>query len=309
MEYLPAIVVAGFLFVLLLFSYQIFQTLFQNPRRKLILEKVPEASKAKAQYYWQGIENFKKLNPQELDIVHQGQKLHGYYLPTKNPVTIILLHGWQDEAEMKMREGFEYAKLGYSVFLPDLRSHGKSQGKYIGMGISDRYDIIAWLNHLQKLSGSELEFVLDGSSIGAAAILSLSGEGNFPKSVKALISDSSFASLRGLISGMVHFPSQYLKQIHMWAIEQWCKLICHYTFDEITPIEAVKKSTTPTFFIHGAQDKFVLLSAAQEMIQACNAPKEIWIVENASHNAASWVARDEYIPKKVKFLQQYVTKI
>lgn len=307
MGYIPLIVIAGFLLVLLLFSYQIFQTLFQNPRRKLIIDKIPEASKARAQYYWNGIEDFKKLNPKELEITFQRNKLHGYYLSTNNPVTIVLLHGWQDEAEMKMREGLEYAQRGYSVFIPDLRSHGKSQGKYIGMGISDRYDVLAWLKHLQTLSDKPLEFILDGSSIGAAALLSLSGEGNLPDSVKAIVSDSSLNSLRELISGMVHFPSQYLKKIHMWAIEQWCRLLCHYSFDETTPIDSVKKSTIPTFFIHGAQDKFVPLTAGKELFQACSAPKEFWLVENATHNAASWIAREDYVSRKIKFFQPYVT--
>lgn len=293
-------------FLLIYFSSRIFASVFLNPHKHIGIEKASQQAKDMAQYYVDGINDFMQSKPEEVKIKSDGFKLHGYYLTSANPVTIIMLHGWQDEAQAMMKDAMDYYRSGYTVFLPDLRSHGKSQGKYIGMGCIDRKDILNWIRYLLSKDPAKNIFVLDGLSMGAATALALSGDADFPPEVKAIISDSAYTSVQELLPEILKFKQGYIKVMYLWLLEKWCQLLCHYSFQQDTPFEQVAKSKTPTFFIHGSKDNFVPMVMAQKLYGNCSAAKEFWAVEGASHGTASWIAREQYYQRKLNFLQRFL---
>jgi len=291
-------------FLLIYFSSRIFVAVFLNPHKHISVAKAPEQVKEMAQYYVDGINDFMRLAPEEVEIKSKGFKLHGYYLSAGKPVTIIMLHGWQNEAQAMMKDALDYYHSGYTVFLPDLRSHGKSQGKYIGMGCVDRKDILNWIQYLLGRDPSKNIFILDGISMGAATALALSGDADFPPEVKAIISDSAYTSVQELLPEMLKIKQEYIKVIYLWMVEKWCQLLCHYSFQQDTPFDQVAKSKTPTFFIHGSKDGFVPMTMALKLYGNCRASKEFWAVEGANHGSASWIARDQYSKRKLNFIQR-----
>src|SRR5699024_584265 len=73
--------------------------------------------------------------------------LTGYYLPAKedSKKTVVFAHGYLGRAfDMGLFGEYYYEELGYNLFTPDLRGHGKSGGDYIGFGWHDRLDLIDW---------------------------------------------------------------------------------------------------------------------------------------------------------------------
>ena len=56
-----------------------------------------------------------------------------------------------------------------------------------------------------------------------------------------------------------------------------------YSFTEYSPLEAVKKSKTPTLFIHGSQDTYVPTYMCQELYDAAVCPKDIIHIAGAEH--------------------------
>ncbi|MCE5196509.1 MAG: alpha/beta hydrolase [Negativicutes bacterium] len=306
--YLFSFILVAAAILTIYFSSRIFASVFLNPHKHINLAKTPEQTKAMAQYYVEGINDFMQLQPEELEIKSDGFKLHGYYLASAKPVTIILLHGWRDEAQAMMKDALTYYRSGYTVFLPDLRSHGKSQGKYIGMGCVDRKDILGWIRFLMKKDPGKNVFVLDGLSMGAATALALSGDADFPAEVKAIISDSAYPSVQELLPGMLKFKKGYIKVMHLWLLERWCQLLCHYSFTQDTPFEQVAKSKTPTLLIHGSADNFVPMALAQKLYDNCSAPKEFWAVDAAGHGNASWIAREQYGKRKLDFLERVLAE-
>jgi Prolyl oligopeptidase family. len=237
-----------------------------------------------------------------------GLKLKGYYLEAdkSSDKTVILVHGYSGQAkEMAVYAKYYYEQLGYNIFMPDARGHGESDGNYIGFGWPERKDILQWIDYLIRLTGKETQIVLHGVSMGGATVLMTSGE-EVPPNVKAVISDCAYTSAD------VQFAYQ-LKELYnlpkfplVYTTSLVAKIRAGYFLGEASALEQVKKSELPTLFIHGDNDNFVPSKMVYELYDACNAPKELLIVENAGHTEAYKANAAAYEAKISQFLSQYV---
>ena len=79
-------------------------------------------------------------------------KLHAYEVKNENKTDkwAIVVHGYTSEGKLLSSKAKHLYNMGYNVLVPDLRSHGTSEGNYIGMGWHDRLDIIDWINYIVK---------------------------------------------------------------------------------------------------------------------------------------------------------------
>ena len=164
-----------------------------NPKSSKSIIFNSEIDEIKAQMK---IENTKWLNEntKEVDIQNKKLKLHGYIAKNEkeSKTWVIAVHGYTDSAYFMVDAVKQFLHYGYNVLIPDLRAHGKSEGKYIGMGWLDRLDLIEWINYLIKTYGN-IKIILYGISMGAAAVMMTSGE-KLPSAVKAIVSDCAFAN-------------------------------------------------------------------------------------------------------------------
>lgn len=65
----------------------------------------------------------------------------------------------------------------------------------------------------------------------------------------------------------------------------------------------MKKSSTPTLFIHGLSDGFIPASMARELFEACAAPeKRLLIVAGAGHALSAQTDPDLYFDTVFGFL-------
>src|SRR5690625_7813333 len=88
-----------------------------------------------------------------------GLSLRGYYLEAEKLTnrTVVFAHGYLGHAfDMGLFGEYYYEELGFNMFTPDLRGHGKSGGDYIGFGWHDRLDIIDWINLIIEKQGPEI---------------------------------------------------------------------------------------------------------------------------------------------------------
>ncbi len=125
----------------------------------------------------------------------------------------------------------EFYRRGYHVLFPDNRGHGKSEGKYVGMGWHDRFDIlnwIAWLN--EQFPGCSI--ILYGLSMGGAAVMMTAGE-KLPDNVKLIIEDCGYSSVK---EEMAH-EAKYLFHLPYFPMVSAASLICKiragYTFKKL----------------------------------------------------------------------------
>ena len=128
-------------------------------------------------------------------------KLHGTYFQGAGNVeekkckkAVICFHGYTSQglADYGSISNY-YLKRGYNVLLVDQRSHGQSEGKYIGFGCKDRYDAYRWIEWVIGQEGENVQILLHGNSMGGATVLMASGL-DLPQQVKGIIADCPFTS-------------------------------------------------------------------------------------------------------------------
>ncbi|MBQ2720628.1 MAG: alpha/beta hydrolase, partial [Clostridia bacterium] len=56
---------------------------------------------------------------------------------------------------------------------------------------------------------------------------------------------------------------------------------------------------------HGAEDRFVPTYMGKQIYDACNSPKELFIVDGASHGFAYIVATEEYQQRLMRFFKEH----
>ena len=240
-------------------------------------------------------------------ISYDGLKLKAQYLPyPKSDKVVICVHGFRSNHYREFAYYIRfYHELGYNILLPDNRAHGQSEGHYIGFGWLDRLDLLEWIKKIEKyFQNDPISIVLHGISMGGATVLMASGE-HLSENVKAIIADCSYTSAYDEFKYFLHnkhVPSFLL----LPSATLLSKKVVGYNFKEASALNQVKKSQTPTLFIHGNQDHFVPTHMALELYNACQAEKKLLIVNDAAH-AESYHKEKNLVENNIKdFLKKYV---
>lgn len=234
-----------------------------------------------------------------------GLKLHNYVLTQSDSNKwMIAVHGYTSEGILMAPYARKFYDMGYNVIIPDLRSHGQSEGDYIGMGWDERFDIIDLVNYIVE-NNHDAQIALFGVSMGAATVMNVSGE-ELPSNVKAIIEDCGYTSVWDQFAyqlddlfGLPAFPMMHTASLVG-------KLRAGYWIGEASSIEQVKKSITPTLFIHGDADDFVPYFMLDQLYAASNAEKEKLVIEGAGHAKSKDVDPELYWSTITNFLDKYV---
>ena len=231
-------------------------------------------------------------------------KLHAYQITNtqSSDIWVIAIHGYSGQGKDMTYYAQEFYNRGYNVLVVDLRGHGQSEGDYIGMGWHDRLDIIDWANFLIT-KNSDCKIILHGVSMGGATVMMATGE-NLPNNVKVAIEDCGYTSIWD------EFEEQ-LKQLYnlptfpvLNAASTICKIKAGYKIEEGSAIEQVKKSKTPTLFIHGELDSFVPFEMLDKVYEAANCKKEKLVIEGAAHAESSTINPELYWKTIDRFIKQ-----
>lgn len=240
------------------------------------------------------------------DAVKASFDLAGFIYPAKTASSkwAFLVHGYTNtHADMEYIAAV-YAEQGYNVFAPDLRAHGASGGDLIGMGWPDRIDILHWLDYLIERSGEDISIVLHGVSMGAAAACMASGE-TLPGQVKAVVSDCAFTDLSSMLAGQVKKLYGLPRHPVVDDARLMLKARGGYDIKRASALDQVKKSATPTLFIHGSSDGFIPPSMARELFEACHAPeKRLLIMAGAGHALSAQTDPSLYFKTVFDFLER-----
>jgi len=233
-------------------------------------------------------------------------KLHAYEVKNENKTDkwAIVVHGYTSEGKLLSSKAKHLYNMGYNVLVPDLRSHGSSEGDYIGMGWDDRLDIIDWINYIVK-NNPNSEIALHGTSMGSATVLMVSGE-NLPSNVKAIVADCGYTSVYDEFS----YQLKQLFNLPAFPIMNFLDVVTHiragYCLNDASAINQVKKSTTPILYIHGDKDDFVPYYMMDELYNATNSEKEKLTIEGGEHANSDLVNPKIYWSTVNSFLEKYI---
>jgi fermentation-respiration switch protein FrsA (DUF1100 family) len=232
-----------------------------------------------------------------------GLNLNAYYVDAKGGAvsgdTVILAHGYMgDGKQLSEFARIFWEKLGCNVLLPEARGYGHSGGNYTGFGWHERLDILGWISWIkaytvsQAAAGTEgpppVRIALFGVSMGASTMLMVSGE-PLPPEVKLIIADCGYTSMedevRYQMKRFYHIPG-FFREPLLKAASALTQKRAGYRFEEASAVDQVKKSKTPTLFIHGDADTFVPTEMVYALFAACPAEKELHVVKGAGHGEA-----------------------
>ena len=255
------------------------------------------------------IENEKWLSENAKDVYISNKKLnlHSYEVKSKkeSKIWIIAVHGYTDSAYFMVNSAKIFLSYGYNVLIPDLRAHGKSEGKYIGMGWLDKDDIRLWIDWIIDRD-PEAEIVLHGISMGAATVMMVSGL-DLPDNVKAAVEDCGYTSVWDIfadeLKALFHLPP--FPVMNMYSVMS--RIITGYTPKEASSLDMLSESEIPMLFIHGDDDHFV----GTYMLDICfdakrNGDKEKLLVPDAGHGEAYLREPELYFNTVHEFISRYV---
>ena len=218
-----------------------------------------------------------------------GLRLHGIFIKndeSKKDRVAVLVHGYRGAPSFDFSAAAKlYFNNGFSLFLPDQRTHGESEGKYITFGSYERYDIVDWCKYIDNYTGNKCEFILSGVSMGATTVLLAAIEPDMIK-LNYITADCGFTDPKRIFTDVMK------KWYHLqpFPILNIANLICKhkagFTINQFSTIEAVKALTIPVTFIHGGADDFVLPQNSIDNYKACTSKKELIIVPDAEHGVS-----------------------
>ena len=268
---------------------------------------VPRELKPEERAYWKELKEWEKQHiPEKTSVLSDnGLKLNGYIYKNEKPTNkwSIVVHGYNSQGLKMLGFVHEFYARGFNVLAPDCRGHGLSEGNYIGMGWDDRKDIMVWIREIIQFE-NKAEIALFGISMGGAAVMMTSGE-NLPKNVKCIIEDCGYTTVWDQflfqLKKMYKLPSfPFLTSTNLVA-----KIRAGYDMKKASAVEQVKKSKTPTLFIHGGSDEFVPTAMVYKVHGAASCQKELLVVDGAWHGGSSLMDYKGYFSAVDKFLNEY----
>ena len=219
--------------------------------------------------------------------------------------TVILVHGWHSRWYVDFSASSPFLHdNACNLLLIEQRSHSESGGDLIAYGITERYDVLSWIEWIEQNHGG-LPLYLCGISMGAATVLMTAGL-PIAGRVQGILADCGYSTPQEIVSLVLKKNIGGLAGPTLAAVNLNCKLREGFTLKDYTPIEAMTANTeVPCLFVHGDADKVVPWRMSLENYYACRAPKDLLIVNGAAHGMSFLVDPDRYKQKILDFFAAY----
>jgi alpha-beta hydrolase superfamily lysophospholipase len=212
---------------------------------------------------------------QWIDLGHDGQKLHGWWLPARRadaPV-LLYLHGARWNLTGSVTRIDRWQQLGFSVLAVDYRGFGESANVAPTEELAYEDAEAAW-SYLARLAPGKPRYIV-GHSLGGAIAVELARR--HPEAA-GLVLEATLTSVQDVIAKS---PWGFLP----------VGLILTQKFDALSKIAEVK---VPVMVAHGTRDSVVPFEMGEELYNAANAPKKFVRVEGAGHHNLSGAGFAQY---------------
>lgn len=244
------------------------------------------------------------------EIESDGYKLNAYKILADNNEHkwVIIIHGYRGQATDMTHYAYKFNEAGFNVLMPDLKGHGKSEGRYVGMGYTDSKDILKWIDVINS-EDPDAKIVLHGVSMGAATVMFTTGL-ELPNNVVCAIEDCGYSNVYDqfeyVAKNVMNLP---VVPLLMSSTDVFVRSRLGASLRDMSTVDALKNSTTPTLFIHGSEDTFVPFYMLEEVYNANkNLEKEKLVVEGASHGYSATLNESLYFETVFKFVNKYINK-
>jgi pimeloyl-ACP methyl ester carboxylesterase len=223
----------------------------------------------------------------------RGRQLFGWLVSppigAQRPAPAVLaMHGWGANAEMMWPVVPPLHRAGFAVLLIDARCHGRSDDEAFTSMPRFAEDIAAGLAWLRLQPGiAPQRLALLGHSVGAAASLLHASRHH---DVRAVVSLSAFAHPREVMRSFMtekNVPYPVLG----WYVMHHVQRVIGATFDDIAPLNTLRRVVCPTLLVHGRRDTVVPVNDAHRLLAASGRARLLLV--DADHDLRDALAPHE----------------
>jgi uncharacterized protein len=244
-----------------------------------------------------------------------GLTLRGWFIPAapaERPsgasqssgcnATIVVGHGYPfDKANILSHALFLHDR--FNLLLIDFRYFGESDGFYTTAGLIETRDVEASVAYLKERTDVDLQRIgAMGFSMSAAAFI-LARHPN----IRAIVADSSYASLEDLVGRQFFFLSGPTKWPLVALTKLYARLLLGVDVEMAAPARTVREITAPLLLIHGEADSQIPLEHARQIYANADPVRtELWIVPGADHGQAHAIEGPRYEVRIRTFFERHL---
>lgn len=201
-----------------------------------------------------------------------GLKLRGLFYDRGGDVTVLFCHGYQGGPEELSGIAAPLCAGGMNALMIYQRGHKQSEGAYFTMGVRERYDVLGWIDWMNRRKPGG-KIVLYGWSMGASTVMGALGE-LLPENVKGAVCDCGYADLFTQLQDACRtmLPKLPFVPFFTGVLDLYCRLFRGFSI-RFSPEKALKKSAIPVLFIHGSADGLVPYDNLDRCYTACASKK------------------------------------
>jgi len=222
-----------------------------------------------------------------------GTELHGYLYNEGAKVTVVVLPRFAQDGTADFLPGPSlYELTGCNILLPEARCHGQSGGDYFTYGLTERYDLAAWLSWAERTLGPQ-KFILWGEATGANTALMAAAEDLLPGSVAFIVAESPYASLHELAKASIWKWYSVPSVPFLAAIEAKIEAKAGYRVKDIDLTEelAAGAAKIPVLFLCSEYDAYIRPEWSEAVSAAYAGPQET-VTGGGSHGTVYTAEQD-----------------
>ena len=232
-----------------------------------------------------------------------GYQLHCLFFPCDRSLkTIIFSHGIGMNHSSSIPYMAIFRRLGYNLLIYDNRFHGSSGGRNCSFGYFEKYDLKSIVDWVLQRIGPNSMVGTHGISLGGAITIQ---HAEIDPRISFAIADCSYSDLKRLFE--LRLKADYhLPGFPLFILARWFgKTLTGFDFYQVSPIQDLKKTSTPIFFIHGDKDGYIPPSMSIDMMHAkTTGLTRLYLAPGAKH-AQSYLSNPVEYENQIKaFLEQ-----
>ncbi len=258
--------------------------------------------------------DFKLTSIQHTIQTEDGESLWCSEVEATNPKCVVIYLAAMKEPSVTYFYGHAAVMkdLNYASFLLEVRAHGESSGRKLGLGYTEVEDVRALVKYIQGVEQYKgLPIVVHGVSLGGTIAINAVAE--IPE-VSGCIAMSPFASpddQLDLILKEYHIPS-FLRAAQRPFTHQSLRWIYgKEKADHLTPVESIQKAgKKPILVISALRDEEISIENTY-ILQKLSSNAEFWIRDSSDHyviqgNDFMNVAKDK---EYCNYIEGFIKKI
>jgi fermentation-respiration switch protein FrsA (DUF1100 family) len=190
---------------------------------------------------------------------------------------------------------------GYSVLLIDLQATGESAGHNITFGWLESRDVIAAVEFIRREEPGRPIAIIGSSLGGAAALLATP-----PLQVDALVLEAVYPTIERATENRLAMRLGPLGTVASSVLLAQLRARLGVSAAQLRPVDHVSRLNCPVLIIGGALDRHTTKADTLLLYSSARSPKELWLIEDASHVDFHRARRNEYERRVLSFLRVHL---